>query len=303
MLHDPGYYEYCCRVNVVAGHAVLEKIPTILDRLQASRPMIVTDRGVAGAGLIDLVTSALGDKVQIGGLQDDVPPDSSLAAVQRIADAYRQNACDALIAVGGGSVMDTAKASNILVSENSDDLMAFCGSGTLKRALNPLITVPTTSGTGSEATLAAVIKDEKRHQKLTIGSPFLVPDAAVLDSRMTLSLPPAITAATAMDALTHAVEAYTCLAKNPLSDTGALAAIRKISRHLPKVMETPHDRQGRLELALAATMAGMAFSNSLVGMVHTIGHAIGAVCGVPGNRAVRERQCASRRDIDAAALA
>jgi alcohol dehydrogenase len=98
---------------------------------------------------------------------------------------------------------------------------------------------------------------------------------------MTLTLPPAITAATAMDALTHAIEAYTCLAKNPLSDIGALNAVKLIVRHLPGVMQTPDDRDGRLALAVAATMAGMAFGNALVGMVHTIGHALGAVCGVP----------------------
>ncbi len=117
MLQMPGYYEYCCRVKVVAGHDVLEKIPALLDRVHASRPMIVTDRGVAGAGLIDIVTSAMGDKVRIGGIDDDVPPDSSLTAVKRIAETYRTNECDALIAVGGGSVLDTAKGVNIMVSE------------------------------------------------------------------------------------------------------------------------------------------------------------------------------------------
>jgi alcohol dehydrogenase len=281
MLHIPGYYEDCCRVKVVAGHDALEKIPEILARVNASRPMIVTDRGVAGAGLIDLVTHALGDQVQIGGVDEEVPPDSSLEAVRRIAAAYRQNDCDALIAVGGGSVLDTAKGVNIMVSEETGDLMAFSGAGTLKHRLKPLIAVPTTAGTGSETTLVAVIKDHERHQKMIFTSYFLLPDAAILDSRMTLTLPPTITAATAMDALTHAMEAYTCLAKNPLSDASAVYAIELIARHLMPVMKQPDNRDGRLALALAATLAGMAFSNAMVGMVHNIGHAIGAVCGVP----------------------
>jgi alcohol dehydrogenase len=281
MLNIPGYYEYCCRVNVVAGHDALEKIPGILAGVNASRPMIVTDPGVAGAGLIDLVTSALGNQVQIGGVDAEVPPDSSLEAVRRIAAAYRQNDCDALIAVGGGSVLDTAKGVNIMVSEETGDLMAFSGAGALKHRLKPLIAIPTTAGTGSETTLVAVIKDHERHQKMLFTSYFLLPDAAILDSRMTLTLPPAITAATAMDALTHAMEAYTCLAKNPLSDASAISAIELIARHLMPVMKQPDDRDGRLALALAATLAGMAFSNAMVGMVHTIGHAIGAVCGVP----------------------
>ena len=281
MLHIPGYYEYCCRVNVVAGHDALEKIPGILAGVKASRPMIVTDRGVAGAGLIDLVTRALGDQVQIGGVDDEVPPDSSLEAVRRIAAAYRQNDCDALIAVGGGSVLDTAKGANIMVSEETGDLLAFSGAGALKHRLKPLIAIPTTAGTGSETTLVAVIKDHERHQKMIFTSYFLLPDAAILDSRMTLTLPPAITAATAMDALTHSIEAYTCLAKNPLSDASAVSAIELIARHLMPVMKRPDDRDGRLALAIAATLAGMAFSNAMVGMVHNIGHAIGAVCGVP----------------------
>jgi len=281
MLHIPGYYEYCCRVNVVAGHDGLEKIPALLERVQAARPLIVTDRGVAGAGLIDVVTAALGNQVAIGGVEDDVPQDSSLEAVQRIAEAYRANGCDAIIAVGGGSVLDTAKGANIMVSEETDDLMAFSGVGKLKRRLKPLIAIPTTAGTGSETTLVAVIKDHARHQKMPFVSYFLLPDAAVLDPRMTLTLPPAITAATAMDALTHAVEAYTCLAKNPLSDGNAVSAIELIARNLMTVMQQPDNRDGRLALAVAATLAGMAFSNAMVGMVHNIGHATGAVCGVP----------------------
>ena len=281
MLHVPEYYEYFCRVNVFAGHDVLERIPEILDRVGAARPMIVTDHGVAGAGLIDIVIGAMADRVAIGGIEEDVPPDSSLDAVRRIAQAYRENACDALIAVGGGSVLDTAKGANIMVSEDTDDLMAFSGAGTLRHKLKPLIAIPTTAGTGSETTLVAVIKDHERHQKLPFVSYFLLPDAAILDSRMTLTLPLAITAATAMDALTHSMEAYTCLAKNPLSDASALTAIELIGRHLMPVMKQPDHREGRLALAVAATLAGMAFSNAMVGMVHNIGHAIGAVCGVP----------------------
>ncbi len=281
MLQVPAYYEYGCQVNVVAGHDVLESIPEILASLQAARPLIVTDRGVAGAGLIDVVAKALAGKVEIGGVADDVPPDSSLDAVRRIADTYRRNGCDALIAVGGGSVLDTAKGVNIMVSEDADDLMDYSGVGILKRRLNPLIAIPTTAGTGSETTLVAVIKDPERHQKMFFLSYFLLPDAAVLDSRMTLTLPPAITAATAMDALTHAMEAYTCLAKNPLSDAAARSAIEMIAANLLPVMEQPDHRDGRLALAVAATLAGMAFSNAMVGMVHSIGHALGAVCGIP----------------------
>ena len=277
----PAYFEYGCGVPIVAGHQVLENIPEILAGLGAHRPLVITDKGVSGAGLADILQSAIESRIAVGGIEDDVPADAPEAAVLRIAVAYRRHQCDALIALGGGSVIDAAKAVNILVSEDADSLEPFLGSLGVKRKLRPLIAVPTTAGTGSETTLAAVIKNEETHRKMTIVSPFLLPDAAILDSRMTLMLPPAVTAATAMDAMTHAIEAYTCLAKNPLSDVGALEALKLINHYLPRVMKTPDDREGRLALAIAATIAGMSFGNSLPGMIHAIGHAVGVVGGVP----------------------
>jgi alcohol dehydrogenase len=277
----PAYYEFCCRVKIISGHDVLERIPATLAELTARRPMIVTDKGVVGAGLINIVVNAIGNGVDIGAIADDVPPDSDLRIVNSLARLYREKGCDSLLAIGGGSVMDTAKGINIIVSEEADDLMRFSGANALKRALRPLIAIPTTAGTGSEVTLVAVIKDHEKHLKMAFISNFLLPNACVVDSRMTLTLPPAATAATGMDALSHAVEAYTCLAKNPLSDAHALAATRLISENLLKVTLNPGDKEGRLCMASAATLAGIAFGNSMVGMVHTLGHSVGSVCGVP----------------------
>ena len=282
----PAYYEFCCRVKTVSGHDVLEKIPEILGDLGARLPLIITDKGVFEAGLIDVVTSVMKDRVpslRISGgfVETDVPPDSDLTVVNRLAGVYREKGCDAIIAVGGGSVLDTAKGVNIVVSENASDLMAFTGAGALKRPLKPLIAIPTTSGTGSEVTVVAVIADHEKERKMLFTSYFLLPDVALLDPRMTLSLPPAITGATAMDALSHAVEAYTCLAKNPLSDAFARAAMELMRDNLFKVMDRPDDKGGRLSLAVAANLAGVAFSNAMVGMVHTLGHSVGAVCRVP----------------------
>lgn len=277
----PGFYEFYCPVKTVAGHDVLEQIPEMLTTLGAQRPMLLTDKGVSGAGLAEMVINAVQEKMVIGSVEDEVPADSDLKVVNHLAAEYKTKKCDALIAVGGGSVMDTAKGVNIVVSEGADDLMKYTGAGALKQRLNPLIAVPTTSGTGSEVTQVAVIADHDKNIKMLFTSHFLLPDIAVLDSRMTLTLPPVITAATAMDALTHAVEAYTCLQKNPLSDAHAVAAIEMICKNLMKVMRNPDDVDGRLALAVGANLAGIAFSNSMVGMVHTLGHSVGAVCGVP----------------------
>ncbi|MEN6469547.1 MAG: iron-containing alcohol dehydrogenase [Smithella sp.] len=277
----PDYYEFCCRVKIVAGHDALEKIPDLLIERGAKKPLIITDKGVAGAGLIDIVTRALRDRVFADLIADNVPPDSDLRVVNQLAGLYHDNACDAIIAVGGGSVMDTAKGVNIVVSENATDLMAFSGVGALKRPLKPLIAVPTTAGTGSEVTQVAVIKDHEKHLKMAFGSYFLLPDISVLDSRMTMTMPPFITAMTGMDAMSHAVEAYYCLQKNPLSDAHALAAVNMIYQYLPIVAKNPADQDARLSMAVGACLAGIAFSNSMVGLVHNLGHATGSVCGVP----------------------
>jgi alcohol dehydrogenase len=277
----PDYYEFCCRVQIVAGHDALEKIPALLAEMGAKKPLIVTDKGVAAAGLVDIVVNALKEGVTIGGIADNVPPDSDLKVVNQLAGLYRDNACDAIIAVGGGSVMDTAKGVNIVVSENATDLMAFSGAGALNRRLKPLVAIPTTAGTGSEVTLVAVIKDHEKHQKMLFTSYFLLPNVSILDSRMTMTMPPFITAMTGMDALSHAVEGYYCLQKNPLSDAHSLAAVNMIHQYLSMVTKNPADKEGRLAMAVGACLAGISFSNSMVGIVHNLGHATGAVCGVP----------------------
>ena len=276
------YYEFFCPVKMVAGFKALEHIPFELSSHDASRPLIITDRGVRGVGLVDIVTKALeAADMQAVDIFDDVPPDSSMITVAKIAALYREKECDSILAIGGGSVIDTAKGVNILVSEGGDDLRAYSGTGVVKRPLNPFFVIPTTAGTGSETTNVSVIKDDKTGAKVPFVSPFLLPDAAILDPRMTLSLPPKITAATGMDALTHAVESFTGLAKNPISDAYATAAMKKITTHLPEVLKNPSDAAGRLQLAEASTMAGIAFSNSMVGMVHSLGHSVGAKCHVP----------------------
>lgn len=276
------YYEFFCPVKVIAGLAALEHIPFELSILGAKRAMIITDKGVRSNQLLSPIETAFAttDTV-IACIFDEVPPDSSLETVAAAAKAYREHACDAIIAVGGGSVIDTSKATNILVSEGGDDLLKYSGAHNLTRPLKPFFVIPTTSGTGSEVTMVAVVSDHQRNVKLPFASQYLMPHAAILDPRMTKTLPPHLTAMTAMDAMTHAVEAYTCLAANPMSDAYATAAIKKISEHLFAVLDAPNDAQSRLELAQASTMAGVAFSNSMVGLVHSLGHALGAVAHLP----------------------
>lgn len=277
----PSFYDFCCRVKTISGTDTLEMIPDQLAKLKAQRVMLISDKGVRGAGLIDVVTNALGDRLAIGGIYDAVPVDSDYKVVDEIVRIYRSNDCDAIIAVGGGSVIDTAKGVNIVVSLGGDTLLAYEGFGAVKRKLKPLVVIPTTAGTGSEMTLVAVIADPDRQIKMLFPSYFILPDLAVLDPRMTLTLPAFLTASTAMDALAHSCEAYYCLEKNPLSDSFALRAIKLICQNLVNVVKNPDDIQGRIALANASSMAGIAFSNSMVGMIHNLGHVAGALCHVP----------------------
>lgn len=276
------YYEFFCPVKVIAGHAALEHIPFELATLGAKRPLIITDKGVRANNLLAPIEAAFeSTDAKIAAIFDDVPPDSSLGTVRSAAQLYRDHDCDAIIAVGGGSVIDTSKATNILVSEGGDDLLKYSGAHNLSKPLKPFFVIPTTSGTGSEVTMVAVVSDTEKNVKMPFASYYLMPHAAILDPRMTQTLPPHLTAMTAMDAMTHAVEAYTCMAANPISDAYATAAVKKVSANLFNVLDNPTDAQGRLELAQASTMAGIAFSNSMVGLVHSLGHALGAVAHLP----------------------
>lgn len=276
------YYEFFCPVKVIAGNAALEHVPFELATLGAKRAMIITDKGVRANKLLEPILAAFeGTDSVVAVIFDDVPPDSSLQTVRTAAELYRSNDCDALIAVGGGSVIDTSKGVNILVSEGGDDLIKYSGAHNLPRPLKPFFVVPTTAGTGSEVTAVAVVSDLERNVKLPFASQFLMPHAAILDPRMTLTLPPHITAMTAMDAMTHAVEAYTCMGSNPISDAYAFAAIKKITANLMTVLDDPSNVDARLELAQASTMGGIAFSNAMVGLVHSLGHATGAVAHLP----------------------
>lgn len=241
-----AYYEFFCPVKVIAGHAALEHIPFELATLGAKRPLIITDKGVRTNGLLEPIETAFSSTdAEIGFIFDEVPPDSSLETVKKAAAFYREHQCDALLAVGGGSVIDTAKATNILVTEGGDDLLKYSGAHNLPKPLKPFFVIPTTSGTGSEVTMVAVVSDPVKNVKMAFASYYLMPHAAILDPRMTQTLPAHLTAMTAMDAMTHAIEAYTCMAANPLSDAYATGAIKKISQNLFKVLDNPKDAEAR----------------------------------------------------------
>jgi len=279
----PAFFSFFQSTLTYAGEHALEELPGIFRTLGISRPLLLSDRGVEEAGLTELILSVLSARGKIvpGAQYFDIPEDSDTETAETLAAIFESNRCDSLLAVGGGSVIDTAKGVNILVSDQSKELSSYAGTDAVKGPFMPLIAVPTTSGSGSEAAPTAVIKDTKSGKKHTYCSPEFIPDAAVLDPRMTLTLPAYMSAASGMEALSQCVEAYIGLAKNPFSDTAAQQAIRLIIRYLPRVLETPYNRSARLQMSIAAHLAGRAFANSMGGLVDTIGHAAGALCRIP----------------------
>lgn len=268
-------------VKIVSGENALDSLGYELKQLSAKLPLIITDPGVSAAGLSALVQTALTGADLTGDiLYDQVSQDSSPQIVDQAVGMFREHSCDSIVSVGGGSVIDTGKAVNMVVTEGVDSLAQLAGVK-LRKPMRPFIAIPTTSGTGSEVTYAAMIRDAAQNRKLLFASYLLFPKTVILDPRMTVSLPPLVTAATAVDALTHAIEAYICKPRNPFSDAHSIEAIKLISKYLPLVLANSENQEARFYLANAACLAGAAFSNSGVGVIHALGHALGGVCHVP----------------------
>ena len=217
----------------------------------------------------------------------NVMPNPTIDKLYEGIQIARNHKADLLLAVGGGSVIDTAKGVRMLLSQNKEDINELMGNEILNYGKHiPFIVVPTTSGTGSEVTIVAVIEDKIKNLKMEFISYFLLPDVAVLDPEMTMTLPKKATASTGIDALCHAIEAYTCIQKNPLSDAYAISAIKIIMDNIEIAVKNGENKKARLSMANASLMAGISFSNSMVGLVHAIGHSIGAVSKVPHGDAI-----------------
>lgn len=275
------YFEFINPTKLCSGKGALDNLAYELDILGARHPMVLSDKVLRELGTLQTVLDALGD-TRAGRIFTDIPRDSSVEVVNRIAAEYRDFGCDSLVALGGGSVLDTAKGVRLTVSQEADDLLELMGCECIPRGKNvPFVAIPTTAGTGSEATAVAVIKNEQKKVKMEFISQTLVPDTAILDPRMTMTLPPRITASTGMDTLCHAIEAYSCQQKNPVSDAYASAAVELVRDNLLRAVKKGSDTEARCAMANASFLAGAAFSNSMVGVIHAIGHALGAVCHIP----------------------
>lgn len=277
------YFEFHDRTKVIYGPGTTAQAGQEAKNLGGTRALVITDKIINGLGYADAVVKSLKDAgVAVAKVFDDVPQDSSVRIIQSLYETVKaEGGADVVIAIGGGSVLDTAKMVNLLLSEGGDLLADHQGAYIQERPLRPFIAIPTTAGTGSEITFAAVVKDHENHQKLSFVSHFFAPNVAILDPEVTLSMPPKITAFTGMDALTHAIETLVSTEAEPISDTLALGAIRMINEFLPVAVADGKNVEARGQMLLASCIAGLAFTNSLCGIVHATAHSIGAAAGVP----------------------
>ena len=265
---------------LIIGSGASEQVGEESRKLGATKGLIVTDEVLSKLGLLDNIKRALSQaKIQFA-LYSGVFTEPTVEFVEEGLKAYRENGCDFLLAVGGGSAIDTAKAIAVMVT-NKGSIEDYQGLNKIPEGGAPLIAIPTTAGTGSEATRVTIIADTRRDVKMLLMSPFLIPQKAIVDPLLTLSMPRSLTAATGIDALTHAIEAYVSVKAQPMSDIFCLSAIELISGNLRQAWSNVNNIEAREKTMLGALQGGIAFSNSSVALVHGMSRPIGAYFHVP----------------------
>ena len=267
--------------ELLEGPGAVKRLPALIKSKGIRKVLVVTDKGLMGLNLLDGLFGALTEAGVDYAVFDGVQPNPTIDNIEDARAMYLENGCEAVVAVGGGSPMDCAKAAAARVTNPKTSVRKM--RGTLRVFHKPalIFAVPTTAGTGSETTVAAVVSDPETHEKNPINDPKLRPKYAVLDPELTVGLPPHITSTTGMDALTHAVEAY--IGRSNVRSTEAYAekAVKLIFGNLEKVYANGKDIEGRNNMLKASYYAGMAFTRAYVGYVHAIGHNLGGMYGIP----------------------
>ena len=267
--------------KIISGPGSIKKLPQVIKEKGLSKMMIVTDKGLTGLNLLD----GLYEGLKADGIDyvvyDKTQPNPSIDNIEEVRKLYLDNGCQGFIAFGGGSPMDCAKGAAARVVCPNKTVQKMRGQLKVRKKLPPFFAVPTTAGTGSETTLAAVVTDTKTHEKYALNDPVLRPKYAVLDPELTVGLPPHITSTTGMDALTHAVEAY--IGKSNTKETIAEAeeAVKLIFANLEKAYTDGKDLEARGNMLKGSYLAGRAFTHAYVGYVHAIAHNLGGLYGTP----------------------
>jgi alcohol dehydrogenase class IV len=258
--------------QLITGNGAAQELSGQLSKLGVKNPFIVTDKGVSHSGTLSIITDQLSENNY--GVYDDIPPEPEVSVVQTCVEVFQRGNHDGLVAVGGGSAMDTAKCVAVM-AEHESDLESLFGENMVRQRSMPLIAIPTTAGTGSEVTNIAILSDPVAQVKRGIVSDFLLPDVAIVSPEMTLSCPRNVTAASGVDALVHAIEAYLSNFSSPITDALAVKAMALIIHALPKAFSEPDNLEAREDMATGSLLAGLAFGNAGVGAVHALAYPLG----------------------------
>ena len=274
-----GYSFQSVKTTLVQSGAILQLSELLAER-GLSRPLFVTDAQLIELGVVSPAIEALQQDADDVIVFDGIEPDPSERVVYACLDAFKAGSCDSVIAVGGGSSMDVAKVVSVL-AKGKQDLPEIYGVEMVSGGRLPLFLAPTTAGTGSEVTPVAIITTGET-TKAGVSSPILLPDVAILDASLTLGLPASISAMTGIDAMVHAIEAYTSkIKKNPISDMLALRALKSLSENIREVLVSPGDVAAREAMLLGSMFAGQAFANAPVGAVHALAYPVGGHYHIP----------------------
>lgn len=264
------------------GPGARKVLPEVIQRLGKKKALVVTDKGLIQFGVAKMVTDVLDEAGVAYDVFSEVKPNPTVKNVQDGVAAFKASGADLLVAIGGGSAMDTAKGIGIVVANPEfADVVSLEGCAPTKNKSVPMVALPTTAGTAAETTINYVIIDEEKKKKMVCVDPNDIPAVAVIDAELMYSLPKSLTAATGMDALTHAIEGYITKGAWEMSDMFEIEAIRMISRYLPVAVDEPQNPEGRNGMAVAQYIAGMAFSNVGLGLVHGMAHPMGSLFDVP----------------------
>lgn len=272
-------YKFNLPTTVECGVGISRGIGEVLGSYDVSKVFLVTDKGIKKAGLLEHIELSLQEHKITYDIFDEVEPNPSMESIMTGLDRLKAQNFDSVLAVGGGSSIDTAKGIAIM-ARNTGNILDYEGVGRVPNPGLPLIAIPTTAGTGSEVTASTIVTNSQTQFKAAVISPYLFPKLALLDPELTVKLPPNITAATGMDALTHAIESYTSKAANPISQALAIQAIRMISKNITNTYFVGSNVDSRESMLVASMMAGAAFAQSRLGNVHAISHTLGGVFNI-----------------------
>ena len=274
-------FEFTLPTKIIFGPGCVGQLADEIAAIGGKKPLVITDPGIRKAGIDKIVTDLL-DRAGIEyGMFDGVEANPKDVNAEAAAKAARACGADFLIAVGGGSPIDCAKAVGVLLAHDAEFIKPYEGKTAATLPNPPLITIPTTSGTGSEITFSSVITDTKNKYKMTVKSPYTAATTALCDPQLTISVPPAVTAATGVDALTHSIEGFTATCSEPIGDAAALYSIELIAGNLVKAYRDGFDLEARSNMLMASMLGGISFSHSDVASVHCIAEALGSMYDLP----------------------